>query len=66
MRVIELLFGAVAAGPMPAPVIFSAVVAEAFTVIVIVVALAVMSRCETCSRQLRVALSVLDAPESPS
>jgi hypothetical protein len=35
-------------------------------VIVMVVALAVMSRCETCSRQFRVALSVLEVPESLS
>jgi len=32
MRVIELAFGAVAAGPIPAPVMSSAAVAEAFTV----------------------------------
>ncbi len=64
IRVIELAFGAVAAGPMPAPVMFSAAVAEAFTVIVIVEALAVISRWETCSRQFRVALSVLEVPES--
>jgi hypothetical protein len=43
---------------------FNVAVADAFTVIVIVEALAVMSRCETCSRQFRVALSVLEVPES--
>src|ERR1700674_3128399 len=62
----ELAFGAVAAGPMPAPVMFRSAVAEAVTVILIFVALAVISRCETCARQFRVALSGLDVPESPS
>jgi hypothetical protein len=64
IRVIELAFGAVPAGPIPAPVIFKAALDEALTVMVIVVAFAEMSRCDTCSRQFRVALSVLDVPES--
>ena len=66
IRVMELALGAVAAGPMPAPVIFRSTVAEAVIVILIFAALAVMSRCETCSRQFRVALSVLEVPESLS
>jgi hypothetical protein len=64
IRVIALVFGAVAAGPIPAPVMFRAALGDAVTLIVIRVAGLVMSRCETCSRQLRVALSVLDVPES--
>ena len=35
MRVIALAFGSVAAGPMPVPVMFSASVGEAVTLIVI-------------------------------
>src|ERR1700674_5762656 len=62
----ELAFGAVVTGPMPAPVMFRSTVGEAVTVILIFVALAEISRCETCSRQFRVALSVLDVPESVS
>jgi hypothetical protein len=62
--VIELVFGAVAAGPIPAPVMFNATVGEAFTLIVITEAFAVMSVCPICCRQFRVALFVLDAPES--
>ena len=64
MRVIELVFGAVVAGPMPAPVMSSAAVGDAVTLMVISAAEFVMSRCETCSRQLRVALSALFVPES--
>ena len=66
IRVMELALGAVAAGPMPAPVMFRSTVAEAVTVILIFVAFAEISRWETCSRQFRVALSVLDVPESLS
>ena len=64
IRVIALVFGAVVAGPIPAPVMFSAAVGDAVTLMVISAAEFVMSRCETCSRQFRVALSVLDVPES--
>ena len=42
--VIALAFGAVAAGPTPAPVIFRLAVAEAVTVILIFVAFAEISR----------------------
>lgn len=43
---------------------FSAALGDAVTLMVISAAEFVMSRCETCSRQFRVALSVLDVPES--
>jgi hypothetical protein len=43
---------------------FSATVGDAVTLMVISPAGLVMSRCETCSRQFRVALSVLEVPES--
>ena len=66
MRVIELVFGAVLAGPIPAPVMFKAADAEAVTVIEITVALAEIEACATCSRQFRVPLSVLEVPESLS
>ena len=64
IRVIELVLGAVLAGPIPLPVMFSAAVGDAVTLMVISPAGLVMSRCDTCSRQLRVPLSVLDVPES--
>ncbi len=45
IRVIALVFGAVVAGPIPAPVIFRAALADAVTLIVISDAGLVMSRC---------------------
>jgi hypothetical protein len=64
MRVIELLFGAVATGPIAAPVMFSATVAEALTVTVSEIALFEIWAWPICSRQLRVPLSVEEVLES--
>lgn len=64
IRVIALVLGAVVAGPIAEPVMFRAAVAEALTVTLTVVALALINVWSTCSRQFRVALSVLEVPES--
>ena len=56
--------GAVATGPIAEPVMFSAAVAEALTVTATPIALLEICACPICSRQLRVALSVDDVPES--
>ena len=60
----EPAFGAVVAGPIPAPVMFRLFPGEALTLMVILTAALEMFADVTCSRQLRVALSVLDVPES--
>ena len=64
IRGIALVFGAVLAGPIPALAITRAAPGSAVTLMVINAAGLVISRCETCRRQLRVALSVLDVSES--
>ena len=62
MRVIALAFGSVAAGPMPVPVMFSASVGEAVTLIVISTAALLISPTGMPCRKLTVAESVAEVP----
>jgi hypothetical protein len=67
MRVIDEVFGAEPeTGPIADPVMFSAAVAEAFTVTFTATALLEICTWLICSRQLRVPLSVEEVPESVS